>query len=340
MDSPTQTIRRLPAHLVKYIASFRLNDAEYILSIFNSFTLGIENDDQSTRDYKKNVQRYLSCLIYNLLDEKYALSDDTYELSPLDLMNIYEVAFVNYAGQHFTYVNILGHEKDMFSHLSDLLEQYTTLVENEEIMGNVSYYINLKDLKYISLLERCLIDKRADLLMFIYKHMYSPIMAFYLYIKHNHIDYRTEENSLANDEWLLYLLFQGVYQKELLSLAIGGLFVNDYIYVETHNLSKTIERHMVMPNPEVVEKIIGEFPMIRNELIPFYMKSRVEIDEENEIYGEEGPDEVYPYEYWTNYKNTFEERVFIDDRCPGIFHPHVITIPKNEFIGRLLEPAN
>jgi len=180
-------------------------------------------------------------------------------------------------------------------------------------------------------LEKALMRKRGELLRFIYKIAYSPIMAFYLYAKHNHVDYQTEENSLANDEGLLDLLIsQGGYQKELLSLAITGLFENDYIYVKKYNEIQTLEKHGVMPNPVVVNDILSKFPNIRNEPIPYYMKPQIEALEL-------GEEEMLPLEIWQQYKNTFNERTFLKDFNP---QQRVITITKNEFIGRLLEPAN
>ena len=218
-------------------------------------------------------------------------------------------------------------------------------------------------MKFINLLEKALMRKRGELLRFIYGISYSPIMAFYLYTKHNHVDYhRTDENSLANDEWLLDLLIsQGGYQKELLSLAITGLFNNDHIYVKKYSKTQILEKHGVMPNPEVVNRLLCNFPDIRNELIPNYMKHTIEIDTETGEWGEEESDELLPLDIWQQYKNTFEERVILNsstslryarmqlryDQMEDFYKDgsnhfydecdkHVITIPKNEFIGKLL----
>jgi hypothetical protein len=326
----------IPAVVVKYIATFLnyrgIQDVEMIIRLFKAFTLGIEYDDRSTRDYKENVQLYLSVLMYDSLDEWYGLSDKPfpYELSPLDLAWVYEVTFAHHYSQS------CRDNPETFLKISELLERYTTLCDNETIMGDVSYPMNIKDLKFISLLEKALIMKKGELIRFICENMmYDPIMAFYLYVKHNHVDYRrTEENSLANDEVLLDLLQGGGYQKELLSLAISGLFNNEFIYTNKHSESQIIERHMVMPNPEVVKEIINKFPGIRKELIPFYMKSRIEI-ELDENYGEEGPSEILPFDNWQQYKNTFEERIFVD-RSNDVYSMQTITIPKNEAIGILL----
>ena len=162
----------------------------------------------------------------------------------------------------------------------------------------------------------------------------TPIMAFYLYVKHNHITYKPDENSLANNESLLRLFLDNGFEKELLALAIGGLFNNEFIYIKKYSESQTFQQHMVMPNPEVVKRIMDEFPEIRNELIPFYMKSRIEV-EIDENYGEEGPDYIMPLEYWQKYKNTFAERVFVN-KFNDTYMEQTITIPKNEAIGVLL----
>jgi len=318
----------IPAFIVKYIATFLKRhgnqNVEILISLFKAFTLGIEYDDQSTRDYKKNVWQNLSVIMYDALDEWYALSDNAYpyDLSPLDLAWVYEMTFAD----HYAQAN--NWDGDEFLKITDLLEQTTTLCDNENIMGMVSYPLNIKELKFINLLEKALMQNRGDLLRFIYENAYSPIMAFYLYAKHNHIDYhRTDENSLANDEGLLDLLIsQGGYQKELLSLAITGLFENDYIYVKKYNEIQTLEKHGVMPNSEVVNDILCNFPEIRNETIPYYMKPQIEamaLGEESRL----------PLEIWQQYKNTFNERRFLKDFNP---QQHIITITKNEFIGKLL----
>jgi len=319
---------RIPAFIVKYIATFMKRhgnqNVEILISLFKAFTLGIEYDDQSTRDYKKNVWQNLSVIMYDALDEWYTLSDNAYPyaLSPLDLAWVYEMTFAD----HYAQAN--NWDGDEFLKITDLLEQTTTLCDNENIMGMVSYPLNIKELKFINLLEKALMRNRGDLLRFIYETAYSPIMAFYLYAKHNHIDYhRTDENSLANDEGLLDLLIsQGGYQKELLSLAITGLFENDYIYVKKYNEIQTLEKHGVMPNSEVVNDILCNFPEIRNETIPYYMKPQIEamaLGEESRL----------PLEIWQQYKNTFNERKFLKDFNP---QQHIITITKNEFIGKLL----
>jgi hypothetical protein len=319
---------RIPAFIVKYIATFMKRhgnqNVEILISLFKAFTLGIEYDDQSTRDYKKNVWQNLSVIMYDALDEWYTLSDNAYPyaLSPLDLAWVYEMTFAD----HYAQAN--NWDGDEFLKITDLLEQTTTLCDNENIMGMVSYPLNIKELKFINLLEKALMQNRGDLLRFIYENAYSPIMAFYLYAKHNHIDYhRIDENSLANDEGLLDLLIsQGGYQKELLSLAITGLFENDYIYVKKYNEIQTLEKHGVMPNSEVVNDILRNFPEIRNETIPYYMKPQIEamaLGEESRL----------PLEIWQQYKNTFNERRFLKDFNP---QQHIITITKNEFIGKLL----
>ena len=319
---------RIPAFIVKYIATFMKRhgnqNVEILISLFKAFTLGIEYDDQSTRDYKKNVWQNLSVIMYDALDEWYTLSDNAYPyaLSPLDLAWVYEMTFAD----HYAQAN--NWDGDEFLKITDLLEQTTTLCDNENIMGMVSYPLNIKELKFINLLEKALMQNRGDLLRFIYENAYSPIMAFYLYAKHNHIDYhRTDENSLANDEGLLDLLIsQGGYQKELLSLAITGLFENDYIYVKKYNEIQTLEKHGVMPNSEVVNDILCNFPEIRNEPIPYYMKPQIEAVEFHE-------ESMLPLEIWQQYKNTFNERRFLKDFN---HQQHIITITKNEFIGKLL----
>jgi len=326
------SLPHIPAVIVKYIATTFLKrginqDVEMLINLFKAFTLGIEYDDQSTRDYKKNVWQNLSVIMYDALDEWYEFSYNTfpYKFSPLDIAWVYEMTFAD----HYAQAN--NWDADEFLKITNLLEQMTTLCDNQTITGLVGNNINIKDMKFINLLEKALMRKRGELLRFIYEIAYSPIMAFYLYAKHNHVDYQTEENSLANDEGLLDLLIsQGGYQKELLSLAITGLFENDYIYVKKYNEIQTLEKHGVMPNPVVVNDILSKFPNIRNEPIPYYMKPQIEALEL-------GEEEMLPLEIWQQYKNTFNERTFLKDFNP---QQRVITITKNEFIGRLLEPAN
>jgi hypothetical protein len=190
-------------------------------------------------------------------------------------------------------------------------------------------------------LEKALILKRGELIRFIYENLLQAWQVFYLYAKHNHASYRTKTNSLANDKGLLDLLIhQGGYQKELLSLAITGLFENEITY---HNFSKTttIKEYKIMPNPKVVKTILKSFPSICNEVIPYYMKPRIKV-ELNENYGEEVPDKILPLDMWKFYKNTFAERVYVDnvDRSNDTYREQIITIPKNELIGKLLEAAN
>ncbi len=360
MDSSVVVRPRLPPHIIKYIAGFAPTQtqgdyaeyAEYVLSIFRAF-MPNENDDYAADYYKKSVQQYLAVLIQgNLVEWFYggaeAMQDEqclfnTLTLSPQDMMDLYETTFVSHYSQTYgswsetPNLAYADHDKllQIFMNITQLLEHYTTLCETEEIMGCVSYPMNVKDLKFITLLERSLRGRRACLLIFIHAHMYAPIMAFYLYAKHNHVDYRTDQNSLANDEWLLDLLLHDGYQKEVLALAIGGLFPNDFVYEETSSTDDIrIEKHMVMPNREVVKYIIDQFPAISDKLIPFYMKSRIEIDVD-EIYGEEGPAEITPLGYWHYYKNTFEERTYID-RCNDIFRKRTITVEKDESIRMCL----
>jgi hypothetical protein len=339
----------IPAHLVKYIASFHpdktqtnVSDyAEYVLSIFRAFT-----PDNEIDNYKKEVQERLSDMVYyNVLGDYYQdwfLS--TLVLSPEDVMDIYEVTFINHYSQTYgcnkipTIVYGLDDTMfDAFVGITALIENHTTLYEDERIMGgsDYCYYLHMTQLSIISLLERCLLGKKNDLLTFITGYMnVPPILAFYLYVKHNHASYKTEENSLAKDEMLLNLFLENGFEKELLALAIGGVFNNEFIYTKKYSESQTIERHMVMPNPAVVKRIMDEFPGICNEPIPFYMKPQIEVDDD-EIYGEEGPDEILPLEYWHQYKNTFEERIFVD-RSNDVYCMQTITIPKNESIGVLL----
>ena len=356
----TLSLPRIPSVVVKYIATFLkcdgTQDVEMLISLFKAFT-GVENDDLHTLYYKENVWHYLSVIMYHALDEWYTLSDNTfpYKLSPLDIAWVYEMTFLNHYSQSINY------DLEEFEDITDLLE-VTPLYANEIIMGLVGYHIHIKDMRFIKLLEKALMQIRGELLRFIYENAYSPIMAFYLYAKHNHVDYRTEENSLANDEGLLDLLiYQGGYQKELLSFAITGLFNNDHIYVEKYSENKTLEKHMVMPNPEVVERILCNFPDIRNELIPNYMKHKIEIDTETGEWIEEESDELLPLDIWQQYKNTFEERKRFNggtnyryirtqlryEDMEDLYKEgsnnfgdeddkHIITIPKNEFIGKLL----
>ena len=349
MDSSVVVRPRLPSHIIKKIAGFVPNQAradyakyaEYVLSIFRAF-MPNENDDYSTDYYKKSIQCHLAVLIHGDLVEWFyeceqAAQDEqclfnTLTLSPQDIMDLYEVVFVSHYLQTYGWTEDDGEGIEIFVQITELLEHFTTLCETEEIMGHVSCPINIKILNFISLLERSLLGRRVDLVTFIYTHMYAPIMGFYLYAKHNHIDYRNDQKSLANDDWLLDLLLHDGYQKEVLALAIGGLFQNDYVYVSPNDI--TDPHVMVMPNPEVVKKIIGLFPAIRDELIPFYMTSRIEIDVD-EIYGEAGPTEITPLGYWRDYKNTFEDRTY-SDRSKDIYSVRRITVPKDDSIGLLL----
>ena len=116
-----------------------------------------------------------------------------------------------------------------------------------------------------------------------------------------------------------------------------------------------------MPNPEVVNRLLRDFPDIRNELIPNYMKQKTEMD--TEVLGEEESDELLPLDIWQQYKNTFEERIInfngginltyanvqnirynqmenlYEEKSKHFYDKydkHIITIPKNEFIGKLL----
>lgn len=361
----TLSLPRIPGVIVKYIAKTFLKrginqDVEMLISLFKAFT-GVENDDLHTLYYKENVWQYLSVIMYDALDEWYSYNlsnrEDPYNLSPLDIAWVYEMTFVN----HYSLSISNNYNLKEFDDITNLLED-TTLYDNETIMGIVGYHINIKYMKFINLLEKALMQNRGELLRFIYENTYSPIMAFYLYTKHNHADYRTEENSLANDEGLLDLLIsQGGYQKELLSLAITGLFNNDHIYVKKYSKTQILEKHGVMPNPEVVNRLLCNFPDIRNELIPNYMKHAIEIDTETGQWGEEELDELLPLDIWQQYKNTFEERVVLNsgnslryarmqlryDQMEDFYKEgsnhfydeydkHIITIPKNEFIGKLL----
>lgn len=353
----------IPVNVVKYIATTflkcdGLQDVEMLISLFKAFT-GVENDDLYTLYYKENVWKCLSVVMYESLDEWYALSDNTfpYNLSPLDIAWVYEMTFVDHYSQSISN----NYNLKEFDDITNLLEE-TPLYDNETIMGVVGNHINIKYMKFINLLEKALIQNRGELLRFIYENTYSPIMAFYLYTKHNHADYRTEENSLANDEGLLDLLIsQGGYQKELLSLAITGLFNNDHTYVKKYSKTQKLEKHGVMPNPEVVNRLLFNFPDIRNELIPNYMKQKTEMD--TEVLGEEESDELLPLDIWQQYKNTFEERIInfngginltyanvqnirynqmenlYEEKSKHFYDKydkHIITIPKNEFIGKLL----
>jgi len=376
----TTLLPRIPAVVVKYIATFLkcdgTQDVEILISLFKTFT-GVENDDIHTLYYKEKVWQYLSVIMYEALDEWYSYNlsnrEHPYNLSPLDIAWVYEMTFVN----HYSLSISNNYNLKEFDDITNLLED-TTLYDNETIMGIVGYHINIKYMKFINLLEKALMQNRGELLRFIYENTYSPIMAFYLYTKHNHADYRTEENSLANDEGLLDLLIsQGGYQKELLSLAITGLFNNDHLYVKKYSKTQILEKHGVMPNPEVVNRLLCNFPDIRNELIPNYMKQKTEMD--TEVLGEEESDELLPLDIWQQYKNTFEERVINFNgginltyahlqninfngginltyaRLQNIqynqmedlykessehfydkYDKHIITIPKNEFIGKLL----
>jgi len=361
MDT-TISLPSIPSVVVKYIATFLkcdgFQDNEMLISLFKAFT-GVENDNLHTLYYKENVWQCLSDLMYDALNELYELTvrEYPYKLSPLDIAWVYEMTFVNHYSQSITN----KYNIKEFDDITNLLED-TTLYDNETIMGIVGYHINIKYMKFINLLEKALMQNRGELLRFIYENTYSPIMAFYLYTKHNHADYRTEENSLANDEGLLDLLIsQGGYQKELLSLAITGLFNNDHIYVKKYSKTQILEKHGVMPNPEVVNRLLCNFPDIRNELIPNYMKQKTEMD--TEVLGEEESDELLPLDIWQQYKNTFEERVInfngginltyahlqniqynqMEDLYKESskhfydkYDKHIITIPKNEFIGKLL----
>ena len=347
------SLPRLPARLVKQIASIRparctdVSDyAEHVMSIFIAFMPSTEAGEYEINQYKKEVQERLAGMVYDPLAEWYLRANENYAecsledlcLTPQDIMDLYEVTFIGHYSQSYgahgiaNAVMVMGDDMiDIFVHITHLLENYTTLYDNEAIMGGVTT-LSSKHLKFISLLERCLLGRRGELLKFMYaQNLYAPILAFYLYVKHNHVDYRTKENSLAKDTWLLrLLLITGSYEKELLALAIGGLFPNDYTVVENYSIATTFEEHMCCPNPAVVEIIIGEFPAICKERIPFYMRPTT-------MNGDEAPHEIVPLHYWNDYENTFKERKYIRH---NIYTQREKSVVKNQLIGRLLESAS
>ena len=61
--------------------------------------------------------------------------------------------------------------------------------------------------------------------------------------------------------------------------------------------------------------------------------SNSDSDDNDSEYTPSDEESMLPLEIWQQYKNTFNERRFLKDFNP---QQHIITIPKNEFIGKLL----
>lgn len=295
MESQIQMLPLLPAHIIKYIVSFRKIDADFVLNVFKAFTFGIENDDAPTRDYKEYVQRHIAHIIFEILDGYCLLSRETeFNLSANELMCVYEVMFGDHYAQtcgglmQYLYCGRKDVDTDVeFMDCVYLLE-LTRLTEDEEIMNNIEI-LNIGQIKYMNLLENALINKSADLLKFIRKHMYSPIMAFYIYLKHNHNIHReTDISCLASDDWLINLLLEENCREEFLCLALSGIY-------PSHCLSYNAEHNVVFPNLEVVKKIVPEF-IKPNYYIP---ASLCPIDPDGDY-----PLQINtPLQYWENYPN-------------------------------------
>jgi hypothetical protein len=319
MDSQIQ-LPRLPAHIIKYIVSFRKEDTAYVLNVFKAFTFGIENDDESTREYKEYVQRHIAHVAYKLVDACYGLTEESeFELSTHEIMCVYEFM----CGDHYTQISeglnnyLCGRKAETVEEFLDCVHllEMTRLDDDEEISYGMPN-LNIEQIKYMRLLEMALITKSADLLKFVRKHIYSPIMAFYLYLKHNHklhnhkLHYNNVPSSLASDDWLIMLLLEDNCRAEFLCLALRGLF-SHYCW------SINGENNVVYSNLEVVKKIVPEY-VKPTDYIPASL-NWIDTDSAYPLRI------VTPLEHWENFSNDM-----IIDRIG--YGKHTIVIPKDELI--------
>jgi hypothetical protein len=311
---------RLPAHIIKYIVSFRKEDTEYVLNVFKAFVFGIENDDEYTREYKEYVQRHIAIIAFDLVDACYNLTEEKeFALSTHEIMCVYEFM----CSDHYTQISeglnnyLCGRKEETVEEFLDCVHllEMTRLVDDEEISYGMPN-LNIEQIKYMRLLEMALITKSVDLMKFVRKHIYSPIMAFYLYLKHNHklhnhkLQYNNVPSSLAADDWLIMLLLEDNYRKEFLCLALRGLF-SHYCW------SSNSENNVVYSNLEVVKKIVPEY-VKPTDYIPASLNW---IDTDADY----PPRIVTPLEHWENFSNDM-----IIDRVG--YGKHTIVIPKDELI--------
>ena len=318
MESQIQTLPRLPAHIIKYIVSFKKEDTEYVLNVFKAFTFGIENDDEPTRDYKEYVQRHIAIIAFELVDACYGLTEETeFALSTNEIMCVYEFMCSNHYTQISEGLNnyLCGRKEETIEEFLDCVHllEMTRLVYDEEIVHGMPN-LNIQQIKYMRLLEMALITKSVDLLIFVRKHMYSPIMAFYLYLKPNHKLYSETAPSLAADDWLISLLLEDNCRDEFLCLALRGIFSHICWSINGEN-------NVVYSNLEVVKKIVPEFIKPTN----FIPASLNPIDPD----GDYPLHIVTPLEHWENYSN-----IMIVDRVG--YEKQTIVLPKNELIREYL----
>jgi hypothetical protein len=113
--------------------------------------------------------------------------------------------------------------------------------------------MNISMYRYIRLLEEALRMKSAPLLAYIKDFLgISPNMLLYIYIKHNHPLYAPKWFSLADDDMLLKLCYEGDVLPAVLDLAIGFKRIQD-VY------SNTSLDNVVQPNLAAVKKIVPGF---------------------------------------------------------------------------------
>ncbi len=293
MESQIQPLPLLPAYIIKYIVSFKKEDTEYVLNIFKAFTFGIENDDEPTRDYKEYVQRHIATIAFELVDACYGLTEETeFSLSANELMCIYEFM----CSDHYTQMSEEGLNNYLCGRREETVEEFldcisilesTRLIEDEEIISGMTNF-NIRQIKYIRLLEMALITKSEDLMRFVRKHTYSPILAFYIYLRHNHKLYCDNTDSLASDDWLIGLLLEENCRAEFLYLAISGAFFHQCWRSRSEN-------NVVYPNLEVVKKIVPEY-IKPTDFIPASLNP-INPD------GDHLLRIVTPIEHWENYNN-------------------------------------
>lgn len=260
MDTNKIVLPYLPAHIIKFIASFFIYAHDphlttfYILNIYKAFTFGIWNDAQKTQDYRENVQQHILRLViseHQLSSSFNMMVCNEFNLSYFEQMLVFECMYSN----HYTIIDegimirLLYHNstaEDSFITITDLLE-VAELQYNDEIMGDIHTPINCYFVKHINLLEIALLTKSAELLKFVRSSGYQPIMAFYLYVKYNHSSYYDSPYSLKSDDWLINLLMESECRNKFISLAKNGIVVGE---TDESNM-----RVMIPPNLEVVGKL-------------------------------------------------------------------------------------
>jgi len=265
MDTNKIVLPYLPAHIIKFIASFFIYAHDphlttfYILNIYKAFTIGIWNDAQKTQDYRENVQQHILQLViseHQLSSSFNMMVCNEFNLSYFEQMLVFECMYSN----HYTIIDegimirLLYHNstvEDSFITITDLLED-AGLQDNNEIMGDIHTPINCYFVKHINLLEIALLTKSAELLKFVRSSGYQPIMAFYLYVKYNHSTYYDSPYSLKSDDWLINLLMESECRDKFISLAKNGTMEQKQESSHYWNINK---REMIAPNLEVVKKI-------------------------------------------------------------------------------------